>query len=105
MQRTFLPEFAAVQLLDVRLPATDGREIEIARYIHPGKDLQFLLHQLQLPLPEQAPPKIQAPVPASLEKIPLLRTGCLGLADPKRAGTILFIRKCDIGRVIYPAAR
>lgn len=63
--RAVLEKFAAVQLLDVHLPTTDGREIALTRYTQPEKDLQILLHQLQLTLPEQAPPKIQAPVPPS----------------------------------------
>lgn len=63
--RAVLEKFAAVQLLDVHLPTTDGREIVLTRYTQPEKDLQILFHQLQLTLPEQAPPKIQAPVPTS----------------------------------------
>ena len=63
--RAVLEKFAAVQLLDVHLPTTDGREIVLTRYTQPEKDLQILLHQLQLTLPEQAPPKIHAPVPPS----------------------------------------
>jgi hypothetical protein len=52
-------------MLDVHFPITDGREIVLARYTLPGKDLQILLHQLQPTLPEQAPPKIQAPAKPS----------------------------------------
>jgi hypothetical protein len=63
--RAVLEKFAAVQLLDVHLPTTDGREIVLTRHTQPEKDLQILLHQLQLTLPEQAPPKIQAPAPTS----------------------------------------
>jgi transposase len=59
--RSVLEKFAAVQMLDVHLPTTDGREIILTRYTQPEKELQLLLHQLQLQLPEQAPPKIQAP--------------------------------------------
>jgi hypothetical protein len=47
-------------LLDVQLPTTDGRESVLIRYTHHEKDLQ-----IQLTLPKQAPPKIQAPVPTS----------------------------------------
>jgi hypothetical protein len=47
---------------DVHRHITDSREIELTRYTQPEKNLQFLFHQLQLTLPEQAPPKIQAPV-------------------------------------------
>ena len=63
--RAVLEKFAAVQMLDVHFPTTDGREIVLTRYTQPEKDLQILLHQLQLSLPEQAPPKIQAPAKPS----------------------------------------
>jgi transposase len=58
--RTVLEKFAAVQMIDVHLPTTDGREIVMARHTQPEKDLQLLLDQLKLTLPEQGPPKIQA---------------------------------------------
>lgn len=58
-----LEKFAAVQMLDVHFPTTDGREIVLARHTQPEKDLQPLLHHLQLKLPEQAPAKIQTPPP------------------------------------------
>jgi transposase len=56
--RAVLEKFATVQMLDVHLPTTDGREIIMARYTHPEKDLQLLLDQLKMSLPEQPPPKI-----------------------------------------------
>ena len=59
--RSVLEKFASVQMLDVHLPTTDGREIVLTRYTQPEKDLRLLLHQLQIQLPEQAPPKIQSP--------------------------------------------
>ena len=55
-----LEKFAAVQMIDVHLPTTDGREIVMARHTQPEQDLQLLLDQLKLTLPEQGPPKIQA---------------------------------------------
>jgi hypothetical protein len=57
--RAVLEKFAAVQMIDVHLPTTDGREIVMARHTQPEKDLQLLLDQLKLTLPEQGPPKIQ----------------------------------------------
>ena len=60
--RAVIEKFAAVQMLDVYLPTTDGREIVLTRYTQPEKDLLLLLHQLQLTLPEQPPPKIQVPI-------------------------------------------
>jgi hypothetical protein len=53
-----IEKFAAVQMLDVHLPTTDGREIVLTRYTQPEKDLLLLLGQLKMTLPEQAPPKI-----------------------------------------------
>ena len=61
--RAVLEKFAAVQMIDVHLPTTDGREIVMARHTQPEKDLQLLLDQLKLELPEQGPPKIQARQP------------------------------------------
>lgn len=60
-----LKKFAAIQMLDVHLPTTDGREVVLTRYTQPEKDLLLLLDQLKLQLPDQAPPKIQAPPPPS----------------------------------------
>jgi hypothetical protein len=54
-----LEKFAAVQMVDVHLPTTDGRHLVLPRYTHPEKDLQLLLNQLKLVLPAQLPPKIQ----------------------------------------------
>jgi len=59
--RAVLEKFAAVQMIDIHLPTTDGREIVLTRYTQPEKDLPILLDQLQIRLPEQAPPQIQAP--------------------------------------------
>jgi hypothetical protein len=56
-----LEKFAAIQMLDVHLPTTDGREIVMSRYTQPEKDLCLLLDQMNLTLPEQAPPKIYRP--------------------------------------------
>jgi transposase len=56
--RAVLEKFSAVQMLDVHLPTTDGREIVLTRYTQPEKDLLLLLEQLKMTLPEQAPPKI-----------------------------------------------
>lgn len=56
--RATLEKFATLQMLDVHLPTTDGREIIMSRHTQPEKDLQLLLDQLKLMLPEQSPPKI-----------------------------------------------
>ena len=59
--RAVLEKFATVQMLDVHLPTTDGREIILTRHTQPEKELQLLLDQLQLTLPPQPPPRITAP--------------------------------------------
>lgn len=58
MPRSVLEKFAAMQMIDVHLPTTDGRQVVLSRYTQPEKELQALLHQLKLTLPEQAPPRI-----------------------------------------------
>jgi hypothetical protein len=56
--RSALEKFAAVQMIDVHLPTTDGREILLTRYTHPEPELQLLIDQLRLRLPPQPPPRI-----------------------------------------------
>jgi transposase len=56
--RSVLEKFAAVQMIDVHLPTTDGRQVILPRYTQPERELQVLLHQLKLTLPEQPPPRI-----------------------------------------------
>ncbi len=58
--RTALEKFAAVQMIDVHLPTTDGHEVVLARYTQPETDLRLLLNALKLELPAQPPPKINA---------------------------------------------
>ncbi len=56
--RRALEKFAAVQMIDVHLPTTDGREILLTRYTHPEPELQLLIDRLKLRLPPQPPPRI-----------------------------------------------
>ena len=58
--RSVLEKFAAVQMIDVHLPTTDGREIILTRYTQPEPELKLLLDKLKLQLPPQPPPKISA---------------------------------------------
>src|ERR1700677_4997997 len=58
--RSALEKFAAVQMIDVHLPTTDGREIVLTRYTQPEPELQLLIDRLRLNLPAQPPPKITA---------------------------------------------
>jgi Transposase DDE domain len=56
--RSALDKFAAVQMIDVHVPTTDGREIRLTRYTHPEPELQLLIDRLKLGLPPQPPPRI-----------------------------------------------
>jgi transposase len=56
--RSVLEKCAAVQMIDVHLPTTDGRHVILPRYTQPEKELQVLLDQMKLALPEQPPPRI-----------------------------------------------
>ena len=59
--RAVLEKFAAIQMLDVHFPTTDGRTLIYTRYTQPEKDQQLLLQQLKLRLPPQPPPRIAKP--------------------------------------------
>jgi hypothetical protein len=61
MPRAVFEKFATVQMLDVAVPTTDGRELLLVRHTEPKRDVALLLHQLDLQLPPQPPPKIRAP--------------------------------------------
>ena len=65
--RSALEKFAAVQMLDVHMPTTDGRELLMTRYTQPEPELRLLIRQLNLDLPSQPPPRITTrPVPNHL---------------------------------------
>jgi transposase len=56
--RSVLEQMMAIQMLDVRVPTTDGRWLHLCRYTQPDKLQQLLLAQLHLVLPDQAPPVV-----------------------------------------------
>jgi transposase len=56
--RAVLDKFAAMQMLDVKFPTTDGRTLILSRYTEPDTDQKLLLEQLKLTLPPQPPPRI-----------------------------------------------
>lgn len=58
MPRVVFEKLAGVQLVDVRVPTTDGRELLLVRRTEPARDVALLLARLNLELPPQAPPKI-----------------------------------------------
>jgi transposase len=61
MPRAVLEKLASIQLLDVRVPTTDGRELLLVRRTEPDKEIALLLQQLGRTLPPQPPPKISRP--------------------------------------------
>jgi hypothetical protein len=61
MPRAVLEKLATLQLLDVRVPTTDGRELLLVRRTEPDPAVQLLLQQLGRTLPAQPPPKISQP--------------------------------------------
>src|ERR1700674_4077165 len=70
--RAVLDKFAAIQMLDVHFPTTDGRTLILSRYTELNADQKLLVTQLNLELPPQPPPRItaagqitRAPVPTS----------------------------------------
>jgi transposase len=58
--RAVLEKFSAMQMIDVYRPTSDGRTIILSRYTQPETELQLLLNQLKLQLPDQPPPRITA---------------------------------------------
>ena len=57
--RAVLDALSSIQMLDVIFPTTDGRRLVMPRYTQPAPEQKLLLHQLQLRLPDQPPPRIQ----------------------------------------------
>lgn len=58
--REVIATFKTLQMVDVHLPTTDGRELTLSRYTQPEAEHRILLDQLRLSLPSQPPPKITA---------------------------------------------
>jgi transposase len=68
--KAVLEKMAAIQMLDVWLPTTDGRTLVMSRYTQPDTDQLLLLKKLRMRLPEQPLPRIysdtaQIPKPLS----------------------------------------
>lgn len=55
-----IAKFKTMQMIDVYVPTTDGRELILPRYTQPEAEHHMLLDQLGLKLPQQPPPKISA---------------------------------------------
>jgi len=59
--RQALDQLGKVQMLDVEIPTTDGRILQLTRYTQPDKTVKLLLQRLGKSLPEQPPPKLITP--------------------------------------------
>jgi transposase len=57
--RAVLDKLAAIQMMDVWFPTTDGRWLVMPRHTEPEPDQALLLDQLKLTLPQQPPPRIK----------------------------------------------
>ena len=53
-----LAKFKTMQMVDVHVPTTDGRELVMSRYTQPEADHRMLLALLGLKLPEQPPERV-----------------------------------------------
>ena len=71
--RAVLEKLATLQMLDVCLPTTDGRWLIMSRYTQPEPDQSLMLHQRNLTLPAQPPPRIKAPQEAAQTLPPRLK--------------------------------
>ena len=58
--RAVLDKFAAIQMLDVHFPTTEGRTLILSRYTELNPDQKLLVSQLNLEMPPQPPPRITA---------------------------------------------
>jgi hypothetical protein len=57
--RAEVEKLAAIRMVDVCLPTTDGRLLVMPRYIEPEAEQQLVLDTLHLQLPPQPPPRIR----------------------------------------------
>lgn len=62
--RALLEKLAAIHMIDVELPTTDGRTIVLSRHTEPEDDHRLMLQRLKLDLPAKPPPKITASLQA-----------------------------------------
>jgi hypothetical protein len=58
--RAVLAALAGIQMVDVAIPTTDGRELVLPRYTEPTPEQALILDTLSLSLPSQPPPRIRA---------------------------------------------
>ena len=60
--RAVIEKFKKIQMVDVNLPTTDGRNLLMSRYTQPETEHKILLEQMDLKLPKQLPPTISSKV-------------------------------------------
>ena len=56
--RSAIEKFTGVQMIDLHIPTTDGRELLLTRYTEPEPELALLIDKLKFVLPAQPSPKI-----------------------------------------------
>ena len=56
--RDVLDKLSAIMMIDVRIPTTDGRMLEMRRHSQPELEQRILLDKLKVKLPKQPPPKV-----------------------------------------------
>jgi len=61
--RAVIEELSGIQMVDVCVPTTDGRRVQLSRYTQPEPEQQLLLQRLKWTLPAQPPPRILAGAP------------------------------------------
>lgn len=59
--RSVLEKLGQMQMVDVHVPTSDGRELVMSRYTEPSAEQRLLMDRLRLALPEQPRPKIKNP--------------------------------------------
>ena len=58
--RAVLKSLATIQLVDVHIPTTDGRELVMPRCTEPEAEQAMILEKLKLPLPKPPPARIRS---------------------------------------------
>ncbi|NBB78396.1 MAG: hypothetical protein GVY36_02975 [Verrucomicrobia bacterium] len=58
--RSALKKMASIQMLDVHMPTTDGRELRMSRFTQALPEHRMILEKLNLKLPKQPKPRIYA---------------------------------------------
>jgi transposase len=66
--RSILEQMKAIQMIDIHIPTTDGRQLKMCRYTKADKAQQLLLSRLKLKLPPQPSPEISAEATATVMK-------------------------------------